>query len=174
MHPLFIVLLIICIIIGIILLFDFSVLFWLLRLKKEIKNKLHCINILMAQKYDLIIVLAKYLEDQGIVLPKNIQLSLDLNSEYNFKSITTTERLSIKTILTRTVEQMYFIADTKGLVNDERYLTLKKSIGEIDTQSRKSVALYNSDVCGFNYWICFPLLRPISMLFNFKKGELLY
>lgn len=161
-------------IIGIYLLIIIVIAFVVRSLLKDIKRKEQSINIVMAQKYDLLIALGNLMVEKGIELSKNISETLNLKNHEKLKVYNTMERLSIKTLLTKTVDTMFYIAETNKIGEDIKYLVLKKSIQDIDVHHRKSIASYNSQVVAYNYWIKTWLFRPVSLILRLKEKEIMY
>ena len=161
-------------IIGIYLLIIIVIAFVVRSLLKDIKRKEQSINIVMAQKYDLLIALGNLMVEKGIELPKNISETLNLKNHEKLKVYNTMKRLSIKTLLTKTVDTMFYIAETNKIGEDIKYLILKKSIQDIDVHHRKSIASYNSQVVAYNYWIKTWLFRPVSLILRLKEKEIMY
>lgn len=161
-------------IIGIYLLIIIVIAFVVRSLLKDIKRKEQSINIVMAQKYDLLIALGNLMVEKGIELSKNISETLNLKNHEKLKVYNTMERLSIKTLLTKTVDTMFYIAETNKIGEDIKYLSLKKSIQDIDVHHRKSIASYNSQVVAYNYWIKTWLFRPVSLILRLKEKEIMY
>ena len=161
-------------IIGIYLLIIIVIAFVVRSLLKDIKRKEQSINIVMAQKYDLLIALGNLMVEKGIELSKNISETLNLKNHEKLKVYNTMKRLSIKTLLTKTVDTMFYIAETNKIGEDIKYLILKKSIQDIDVHHRKSIASYNSQVVAYNYWIKTWLFRPVSLILRLKEKEIMY
>ena len=128
----------------------------------------------MAEKYDLIISLGTLMDEYGIEIPNNIRNTLNLKNHDNLKVYNTMERLSIKTLLMKTVDTMFFISEEQGLYEIERYRILKSAIEDIDIHHRKDIARYNSQVVAYNYWIKCWLFRPMSKILNLKEKEIMY
>jgi len=163
-----------CVVAGVWLLLVSLSVINLIKLNNKIKRRQHAINVLLAQKYDLLVTLGKYMEQNGAFLPDNIKQALDIQDYNSLKTINTQERLSVKTLLMKTVNTMYFIAEEHGMRNSERYMTLKQTLNEIDEQHRKDIAFYNADVSAYNYWVKFIPFRPISFIFRIKIKEIMY
>lgn len=143
-------------------------------LVKDIKRKEHAINIIMAEKYDLLIALGNLMIENNIELPNKLKETLNLKNHDGLKVYNTVERLSIKTLLTKTVDTMFYIAETNKLGENDKYQTLKISIQDIDVHHRKDIASYNSQIVAYNYWIRTWLFRPFALIFRLKKKEIMY
>lgn len=141
---------------------------------KNIKQKEHAINVLTAQKYDLLVALGNYMEENDVHLPDEFKDALNINGYDELKTINTIQRLNIKTVLFNIVSTMFYIAESNGLGNNQRYITLNHSILEIDEQHRKNITIYNSQVLAYNYWIQFFIFKPIAYIFRLKKKETMF
>ncbi len=168
---------IICVL-GVYTFFCLVIGFVILSTSKAINNKEHAINVLMAQKFDLLVSLGMYMEENGVILPDNIKEALNIQAHddlhNDLKIINTYERLSVKTLLMKTVDTLFYIAETNGLGKSTKYRTIKTTINDIDIQHRKEIAIYNSLVFGYNYWIRFFIFKPIAVIFRIKKKETMY
>lgn len=169
-----VLLLILLIVVIILAIVDIIVIAILFSLRKRIENRLRSINVLVAQKFDMILALASYLEENNVEIPEEIKSSLDLNTEYNLKYVTTTERYSIKTLLTKSSQTLTFLAEKSSISQSEKFHEFKVYMSDIDNQYRKSIVLYNSDVSGYNYWINFFLFRLFSKMFGLKTKDIIY
>ncbi len=165
---------ILCIIAGIYLLTLLIIGMVIHSLKKDIIRKEKAINVIMAEKYDLIISLGNLMIQHGIDVPTSISNTLNLKKHENLKVYNTIERLSIKTLLMKTVDMMFFISEEQGLYQNERYRVLKSAIEDIDIHHRKDIARYNSQVVAYNYWIKCWVFKPISYVFKLKEKEIFY
>ena len=165
---------ILCSIVGIYLIILFIIGMVVHSLTKDIVKREKSINVIMAEKYDLIISLGELMDECGVDIPNNIRNTLHLKNHDNLKVYNTMERLSIKTLLMKTVDTMFFILEEQGLYDIERYRTLKSAIEDIDIHHRKDIARYNSQVVAYNYWIKCWLFRPISKIFKLKEKEIMY
>ena len=163
-----------CVVLGLYFIIVVSIGLIIHSLNKKIIRKEKAINVIMAEKYDLIISLGTLMDNEGINLPQSIKNTLNLKNHENLKVYNTMERLSIKTLLMKTVDTMFFISEEQGLYDIERYRTLKSAIEDIDIHHRKDIARYNSQVVAYNYWIKCWLFRPISKIFKLKEKEIMY
>ena len=165
---------ILCSLVVIYLLIIFLIGMVLHSLIKDILRREKAINVIMAEKYDLIVSLGVLMDECGVDIPNSIRNTLNLKNHDNLKVYNTMERLSIKTLLMKTVDTMFFISEQQGLYEIERYRSLKAAIENIDVHHRKDIARYNSQVVSYNYWIKCWLFRPISKILKLKEKEIMY
>lgn len=140
-------------------------------LGRHIKRRGHAINVIYAQKYDLLMSLSDLMKENGIDLPNSISETLLYSNHSSLQIMNTQERLSLKTLLSNTFNTLFNIADNRGLEKSNRYITIKNSVEDIDEHYRKEVSLYNNDVNAYNYWINSFAFKLIAMIFKLRKKE---
>ena len=158
-------------IVGLWLLIVFSISIIILVCRRRIKRKKHSINVICAQKYDLLVSLCELMKENGIELPETISETIVMSGNNNLKIINTEERMSLKSLLTKTFTMLFEISESKGLDKSNRYITIKNSVEDADEHYRKEVMLFNNEVKGYNYWIKSLLYRPIKWIFRLKEIE---
>jgi hypothetical protein len=164
----------ISVLVGLYLLTILVVISQLVSIDRKLKRREHGINVILAQKFDLLVTLGNFMEDKGAKLPENIKDALIINDYSNLKTINTYERLSVKNLLSNTLNTMFYIAEEHGMRESEKYITLKNSLKDVDNHHRKEVALYNADATAYNYWVKTFFFRPISKIFKIKEKEIMY
>lgn len=139
-------------------------------LKRNARREKSAINIILAQKYDIAIVLAKFYVENQIALPQEIQEELNLNNKVGNPSFSTFERKTISKRIDGIVETLIRIED-ESIVDNSRCISLKNSISDVETQYRRKINAYNNHVGAYNYWINFIFYKPITKLFKIKKMD---
>ena len=140
----------------------------------RVEKRNHNVNILLAQKYDILILIAKIFKKYNLEIPSEFEEELSPKMEDSLKKLTLTEILTVKAYLMKASQNLlYFAEANKNIKDDTEFMILRKSLLEIDVNYRKAIALYNADALGFNYWIHFPLFRPVSVIMRFKDKEIL-
>ena len=171
--PLYIVISIISVLLFSFLLIEIIGYFSLKKLNDRIEKRNYNVNILLAQKYDILVLLAKVFKKYNMAIPSEFQEELSPKMDESLKRLTLTERLTVKAYLMKASQTLLYFAESNEKVkNDNEYQILKKSLLEIDQNHRKALALYNADALGFNYWIKVWAFRPIARLANFSEKEI--
>ncbi len=168
---------VILIVIGVVLflffLFELMALSILKKHSERIEKRNHNMNILLMQKFDILVLIAKLFKKYKLNIPSEFEEELSPKMDESLKTLTLTERLTVKAYLMKASQNLlYFAEANENIKNDADFQILKKSLLEIDVNYRKAIALYNADALGFNYWIHFPLFRPISFIMKFKDKEI--
>lgn len=138
-------------------------------LNKKIIKRDNRIFSLLAQQYDLILILAKMIKEEGVELPNDLLISLNLHDQQ--KTFSTMERLNIKTAIYKTTNGLILVGETTTLKDNQNFLAIKSSLNSFNLDYRKEVVLYNQDVYAYNYWISFFLFRLLSKIFKIQKKE---
>lgn len=170
---LYIVIFIFGVLLFLFLLIEIIAYFSLKKLNERIEKRNYNVNILLAQKYDILVLLAKIFKKYNMTIPSEFQEELSPKMDESLKRLTLTERLTVKAYLMKASQTLLYFAESNEKVkNDKEYQILKKSLLEIDQNHRKALALYNADALGFNYWIKVWAFRPIARLANFSEKEI--
>lgn len=144
------------------------------KFEKRIDKRMHAINVILAQKYDLLILMAKIFKKYRVKLPTEFEEELSPSMDSNLKTLTLTERLTVKAYLMKTSQSIIYYAEQSEVIREDNdYLVLKRALVELDDNHRKVAALYNADAMGYNYWIHVWYLRPLSKLSKFKDKDLI-
>ena len=171
--PLYVVLIIVGILFVLFVFFEIVAYVSLKKLNERTEKRNYNVNILLAQKYDILVLMAKVFKKYKLTIPSEFQEELSPKKDSSLKIITLTERLTVKPYLMKASQSLlYFAESNENVKNDAEYQILKKSLLEIDTNHRKALALYNADAVGFNYWIKVWILRPVVLLAGFKEKEI--
>ena len=147
----------------------------LLVLNKRIKRGRDGINITLAQKYDVSVVLAKLLLDSNVELSDEIKEVLNLNNKPNFKLCNTLERKRYGLQLNQIIDELIQISSNVEVEDHKRLLTLKNAMIDLDKRYKHRILIYNNKVWTYNYWLHFLPFSLISKLFKLKeKKEITY
>ena len=70
-------------------------------------------------------------------------------------------------------ELMFAANQHPELKDDFEFNQVKKNINDTDIQYRSTVAMYNADVLGYNYWINFLPAKYIKHIFKLKEKQMI-
>ncbi|MBQ9456923.1 MAG: hypothetical protein IJU64_00215 [Bacilli bacterium] len=65
----------------------------------------------------------------------------------------------------------YHRQSNKWIQGDLALAKATETYAELDGNYRQSVAIYNADVAGYNYWLAIPMYGFLVMLFGFRKRK---
>lgn len=140
----------------------------------QLSKRKDAIDVLTAQKYDLLRMIGKLFVRHNIDVPQEFILSKRPRFEDTLQNIKDTERTIVKSFLVQTAQALFYYGEqNQQLSVNPEYVSLKKSLAEVDELFRKQVAIYNAQVTNYNWWIQFILYRWISILFRHQLKELI-
>jgi hypothetical protein len=159
---------------GLVIILDIAIGISMAILSKTLRKKNKNLMIVLAQKFDLCVILAKDMMTKGIALPEDIKLDLNLDSNPAKGLKSTTERFLVANHIKNISMTLKAIYDASPIVNEDlKCQTIVNSIAESDSLRANEVVSYNNYAMAYNYWIMFPIFRPLSKLFKIYKVRLL-
>lgn len=144
------------------------------KINHRVGKRKHKVDVLAAQKYDVLRMIGKLFVFHHIDVPQELILSKRPRFEDTLQNIKHTERTIVHSFLVRTAQSLFYYGEqNQSLAANPEYITLKKTLAEIDENFQKGILEYNADAMGFNYWRRFFLYRWISFLMALKHRELM-
>lgn len=135
-------------------------------LSTRIKRKKIGLNIVLAQKYDISMVLAKELLELNVNLPMEVKEELNLNKS-DFDKFNTQERNQVGKKISETITLLLEAASSLQEDNS-KVNKFVNSLQDVEKQHRHLIISFNNVVSAYNYWVRFIPFRPISKLFRIK------
>ncbi len=141
---------------------------------QQLLKRKDAIDVLTAQKYDLLRMIGKLFVRHNIDVPQEFILSKRPRFEDTLQNIKDTERTIVKSFLVQTAQALFYYGEqNQPLSVNPEYVSLKKSLAEVDENFRKQVALYNASATNYNYWRSFWLFRWVARMFKHQEKELI-
>ncbi len=141
---------------------------------RRINRRLDAIDVLLAQKYEVLRLVGKLFKKYKVVLPAEFEEDLAPHFDERLKEVTGTERTTIRSYLLKATQAVLFYGEqSKKLAADSEFIGLKKPLVEVDDDYRKAVANYNADVLGYDYWIHVFLWRWVARLARFHVKDVI-
>lgn len=148
--------------------------FALKKFAMRIETRKRSIDVLLSQKYDVLVLVARIFKKNHVQMPSDFEDELSPNMEGNLKKLTLTERMTIRSFLMKTTQTiLYYAAQNPSISEDNEFLVLKRSLLEIDENYRKAITLYNADAVGYNYWIGMKVAYPLRKLGHFEEKQVI-
>jgi len=140
----------------------------------HLNKRKDAIDVLTAQKYDLLRMIGKLFVRYQIEVPQEFILSKRPRFEDTLQNIKDTERTIVKSFLVQTAQALFYYGEqNQALSVSPEYVSLKKSLAEVDDFFRKQVAVYNASATNYNWWQNFFLYRWIAIILRYKSKELI-
>ena len=161
-----IVLFILMIVGGIYLLLGLFFIFQMRSFFIQLNKRKDAIDVLTAQKYDLLRMIGKLFVRHQIDVPQEFILSKRPRFEDTLQNIKDTERTIVKSFLVQTAQALFYYGEqNQALSVNPEYVSLKKSLAEVDELFRKQVAVYNASVTNYNWWQKFFYTDGLRLFF---------
>lgn len=125
-------------------------------------------------KYDNIKKLLELMIAYKVKVDRNLVIALNDIHREDFDHIESKACVKAQNILTYTKDELLYIA--RGLSDIRKHEEFKmavENVSTLETQYRNTIASYNADVLGYNYWISFWPTRWIWKMFKIKKRNLM-
>ena len=140
----------------------------------QLNKRKDAIDVLTAQKYDLLRMIGKLFVRHQIDVPQEFILSKRPRFEDTLQNIKDTERTIVKSFLVQTAQALFYYGEqNQALSVNPEYVSLKKSLAEVDELFRKQVAIYNAAATNYNWWQNFFLYRWIAIFFRHQPKDLI-
>lgn len=144
------------------------------RFSKRIEFQLDAVDVLLAQKYEVLRLVGKLFKKHNVALPSEFEEELAPHFDERLKEVTGTERTTIRSYLLKATQAvLYYGEQDKALAANPDYISLKKPLTEVDKDYRKAVNIYNADVLGYNYWINVFAWRWVAKAAKMKKKDVM-
>ncbi len=141
---------------------------------RRMAKHLEAIDVLIAQKYDLLRRISKIFVQFKIAVPSEFMIQTRPKFEETLANIAPEERAVIKSFLMRTAQALFYYGETDSrLAQHQEYVGVKESYAEIDRQYRFTVNIYNADALGYNYWKDFFWFRWVARLRHYVEKDLI-
>lgn len=130
--------------------------------------------IFLNMKYDNIKKLIELMTSYGAELDNKVITAVANIRREDFDNVDSEECKKAQENLTYIKDELlYFSRGAKDLQKHEEFKVAKENVTQLETQYRNTIAQYNADVLGYNYWINFWLTKWIWKLFKFKAKDLI-
>ncbi len=149
-------------------------LLFVLAFKSILKKHTKALRVILYTEYDVIDKLIKLLKEDKASVDENILATFNRIKLEDFDKIDSVQCLESRKTLFYLRSELLSIGNSNELIKkDNRFIECKNSILELDKVYRNSIAMYNADVLGYNYWIMFLPYRFIYKIFKIKKKEII-
>lgn len=139
-----------------------------------LKRHNKAMNVMLMTKYDNIKKLIDVLDEIGCSVDVRLKKTFASIDTKLFISQDTIECKQVRDKLTYLQSEIFFLSRKNTFVeNNDKFNVAKNNIIETDVVYRNTVAMYNADVLGYNYWIRFLPYRWLFLIFKIKEKELI-
>lgn len=150
-------------------------LIFLLIFSRKIKNTSIVINLLLSQRYELMLDFLKFASNAKIKIPQEeIDSIANLERIIDFQSLSKQDRDQRVLSFVHAAHNIISLCDrSPKLLKDEHYNEKLVEFNDIEETYRQKSALYNADVIGYNYWINIPFVKILFRIFGKRNKDLI-
>lgn len=141
---------------------------------RRLKNGSSAINMLLAERFEIMTSLIKLAKSHDINISKEDQKSISfLERIQDFQKLSKNDRDRRVLSFVHTAHNIISVFDRSEMVNDERYTEKLIEFNDVEESYRQKSAIYNADIIGFNYWVNVPTIKWLFKLFNLRNKDLI-
>lgn len=150
-------------------------LFFVAIFSRKIKNNSTTINLLLAQRYEVMMDFIKLAEKKKVKIPAEEKVAISyLERVTDFQTLSKEDRDQRVLSFVHSSHNIISLCEhSPKLLKDERYSDKLVEFNDIEETYRQKSAQYNADVIGYNYWVNVPFIRVIFRLFGKKNKSLI-
>ena len=138
------------------------------------KKHKRAVPVVLYTKYESLNNLVAIMKQAGIKVDNRLVAILGDISSNDFAEPGSQQFETAKNTLSYLRDELMFIANQHPELKDDfEFNQVKKNINDCDIQYRSTVAMYNADVLGYNYWISFLPCRFVFLIFRVKPKEII-
>lgn len=141
----------------------------LVTFKGKIKRRTMAISILLSEKRDVLLSMYKIADEKKMF---DDDLTKDFTSQVRWLQTTKLKAGEIESsisTLSSLQKRLFLFSESDELKNDKDFTAYLEIVQDLDANYRRSAAIFNSDVVGYEYWRKTPLFRLWFYIFNFRQ-----
>jgi len=147
------------------------VIFHEIKFKRRLKRKTECLSIVAVEERRYIILTHNYFAEKKKPLEQKYEGLFEEILKIHKSKISSKPLQNVFDLFAKYRKTFAKNLNSSNLDKDEIVLKLRRNFFDIDYERRKQIALYNSDIDAFNYWVGQPLTCWIFFLLRIKKRK---
>ena len=142
---------------------------------RKIRNNSNAINLLLTQRYEIMVSFIKIAESYRVKIPEEERKSIAyLERISNFQQLSKNDRdQRVLSFIHASHNIISLCEHSSKLVKSDEYTNNLIEFNDVEESYRQKSASYNADVIGYNYWISIPTIKFIFHLFGVRKKDLI-
>ncbi len=155
-------------------LFLFAAILFAAFFRTALKKHSKAMTVILNAKYENVKKVYMLFQQYEIHTDSKLLETLESIDPKCFEKQNTEEGTKARDLLSYLRDEATFIVNkNKQLLEYPDFVLARNNVLELDNQYRNSIALYNADVLGYNYWITFGPVRFIFKIFKAQKKEII-
>lgn len=145
---------------------------FLLSFKERLKRKTTAFLVLLSEKKEVLLALTSLYQELGVHYEEADLEWIRKVTLIDKKRIKGDDIVPLSETLANLEKRLRYIANSnKAIRENENFVSLISLLDDLNSNYRRMVATYNSDLVGYEYWRKQPLYRAWFFLFGFRKKE---
>lgn len=150
----------------------FIVLFIISKFNKRLRKRRDALRLLAAQRKDITLAVYKLVSSEKSKIPLSVQNKVDELANKGIGLLNDYEVMEYTPEIEKISKAVFDLADSsKTLKKSEECLRFHKELTELDEIKRQHIAIYNSDINGYNYWIRLISYRLLLSALGFHEKK---
>jgi hypothetical protein len=146
--------------------------FAILDFRGRLKKRIAALSVLFGEKKDVLMSLADYYRKADLDLTDEDNKALALVASTDCKNVKEKEAQEIHDMLSSFEKRLTYLGASNAWIRrGDEYQSLAAVLSDLDANYRRIVAIYNSDLVGYEYWRKTPLYRLWLYLLGFRKKK---
>ena len=159
-------------VIALYLLGFFIALFIISKFNKRLRKRRDALRLLIAQRKDIALAVYKLVAAENAKIPMSVQNKVNELANKGIGLLNDYEVLDYAPEIEKITKTIFELADaSKTLKKSEDCARYRKELTELDEIKRQHIAIYNSDINGYNYWIRLMSYRLLLSALGFHEKK---
>jgi hypothetical protein len=144
----------------------------LFNFKKRLQKRIVALSVVFADKKEVLLSLLALFYSLKIPLDDPDNAEAEKVRWLKTKVVKGSDIESVFATLSGLEKRLALLAQQQpSLQKNKDYRTYASTLGDLDANYRRIVAVYDSDVTGYNYWCHFLPYFPLNWLFGFRAKK---
>ena len=148
-----------CILLSLYTIFFFYCLESLLTFRSRLKKRTKAIAVIFSEKKAILLSLFAWVETQGLNQEEAIRESAAKVRWLNLDTMKMKDIQSVAASLADLQKRLLLFANAHDLMQQDAFVRAHDGLSDLDANYRRTAAIFNSDVGGYEYWRKAPLFR---------------
>ena len=136
----------------------------------RLRRREKALMMLLAEKADILEQMAAKYERSKVTLTEDDKKAIAMLRGFSFEKIDQERVREVAEVVADVHTRLnYHRQNNKWIQSDLFLQRAEDTYAELDGNYRQSVAIYNADVAGYNYWLTIPMYGVLVVLFGFRK-----
>lgn len=144
----------------------------LIDFSSRLKKRLTALAILFSEKRDVLLALDAYYRKTGLAYSSADKEALAFVSAVPDKNIKDVDVKGTHDTLSSLEKRLRYLGDSNAWIKQgDEYAPMMSLLSDLSSNYRRIIAVYNSDLLGYEYWRKYPIYRLWFFLLGFRAKK---